>query len=164
MESMIEKHPQKSEIIKMLLGGMSSRKIAASVSPPLDFHVVQRFNRSVVRPAASKVAIAQSVASKAVQGIADVSPHLARIAQRQADIDETIGAAKTDGDGRTVAALVTADLKGIELAMRATGLLDTAAHAPGVDITVQVMLGIPRELCDPAIETTVEVLPPDPKL
>ena len=153
MESTVERHPQKAEIIQMLLSGMSSRKIAASVSPPLDFHAIQRFNRSVVRPSAIKVTLAEKALSQQVQGVAAVQPHLARIAQRQADLDAVAGAAVQAGDGRTVAAIATADYKGIELAMRATGLLD----GPGtvnVTNTLYVVTGLPGSVdtAEPAID------------
>lgn len=48
--SAVESHPQRQKIIDGILSGMSVRKVAASISPALDFNVIQRYKHSVVKP------------------------------------------------------------------------------------------------------------------
>jgi hypothetical protein len=64
-------------------------------------------------------------------------PYRARIAQHQATADRAMVTAEANGDGRTVAALISTDLKGLELDARLTGRLDTSA-SPSVSIIIQV--------------------------
>lgn len=46
LESTIVNHPEKFKIDAMLLAGISLRTIAASVSPPVSFHTIGRYNHA----------------------------------------------------------------------------------------------------------------------
>jgi len=49
--NLCEKHPQRQEIIERLLKGDSTRKVAASVNPPLNQSTVSRFRMQILSPA-----------------------------------------------------------------------------------------------------------------
>jgi hypothetical protein len=74
-----------------------------------------------------------------------VEPYIARVRKHQATIDaemERVSSGEKP-DPRGIAALVSADLKGIELDARLTGALDTARPA-GPDVNLAIMVQIPR--------------------
>ena len=143
MNHSVADHPQSKLIAEMLLKQVPLRKIAESVTPKVSAMALQRYKVSVLQPTARALTLAKSMEDlpdqrktiQALQSVATVAPHLARIEKRQADIDETIEAARKEKDARGVAALATADLKGIELAMRATGLL-AAPDAASVTVNI----------------------------
>lgn len=174
----VENHPQRKYIIDALLNGRPVRAIAATLDPALHYTSLQRYKKRHVRPAIAKaVAVAKlsgqvytntktiktndvetvsedvagvvlDEATQALQTAPIVQPYLARIRQHQATIDGAIEDAKKDKDGRTVAALVTTDLKGIELDARLTGALDTTRPS-GPDVNIALMVQIPRAVPAP---------------
>lgn len=161
MDHAVESHPQRKAIVEMLLSGVPLRKIARNVTPELSPMALHRYKRAVLVPAAQKITLADqanTASVRSVTGVAAVQPHLARIAQRQADLDAVAGAAVAEGDGRTVAAIATADYKGIELAMRATGLLDAPA-APQVNISIVCPAAGGTVPADPADVLTIDIAP-----
>lgn len=51
MASIIDKHPQKQQIIDAILARKSLRDIAATTNPPVSFHAIQRYKNGIVIPA-----------------------------------------------------------------------------------------------------------------
>lgn len=142
MAHAVESHPQKKHIIDCLLAGMPLRKLAATLDPPIYFTSLQRYKLGIVRPAVrnahvlAKVlgngkslsddeiaGVALETATKAVQAQHVADPYLARTAKHRETIDQAL--AVEGVDGRTVAALIGTDLKGMELDARLTGRLDS---------------------------------------
>ena len=135
MESMVDSHPQRKQIVQMILGGVPVRKIAASVSPPIGFNAIQKYKTRVVRPAAIKDSIATQAITKGIQAIAAVEPYVARMMKHADTADKLIEMAVEAKDVRGGAAIISADVKAQELAMRATGLLDApGAHQTSITI------------------------------
>ncbi len=143
MESTLESHPQKKIIVEMILKGFSSRKIGAAVSPQVDFHAVQRYKNSVIKPAASKVLLAQqsTVNHQAVQGVAAVDPFLSRMASDRAErarvkaLAAPADATLATADLRAWCAADRNDIAATELEARLCGRLDAQA-GPQVTVTV----------------------------
>jgi hypothetical protein len=145
MVSSIDKHPQRATIIEGLLAGKSLRAIGNSVNPPVHHVVLHKYKRKHIQPTMDGAA----VLSTALKALADsgegngvtidavtatraallADPYLARTAQHRATIDRSLTQAEADGDGRTVAALIGTDLKGLELDARLSGRLDSAQAA-----------------------------------
>lgn len=144
MAHAVERHPQKDYIVNSLLAGVPIRKIAATIQPTIHYTTINQYRMTVIRPAIKNATILARVSgidktmpseqlagvvlqetTKSLQAAPIVDPYLARIAQHAATIDRNLVNAEADGDGRTVAALVGVDLKGLELDARLTGRLDT---------------------------------------
>lgn len=85
---------------------------------------------------------AMAVAQEALRAAPIIDPYLARTAQHRQTIDRSLADAVADKDGKTVAALIGVDLKGLELDARLTNRLDNRPAGP--DLTIQLMVGIPR--------------------
>lgn len=180
----VESHPQKQEIIDALLSGSTLRAIAVTLDPPVSVMALCRYRKSIVRPALRRAAAVAKVqklsdangktmerhgitavsddvapalvqeASLALKHAEMTDPYLARIAKHQATIDAAIAEAD---DGKTIAALVGVDYKGIELDARLTGRLDH--DKPNQSISLAVMVNIPRAIPDapkpiPAIDVS----------
>lgn len=147
----------RKQISDMILSGVSLRQIAKSVTPTVSPMALQRYKAAVLTPALQKVALAKAAEAKTVQTIAEVAPHLERIAKRQADIDAAIA----NAPAREVAALASADFKGIELAMRATGLLDSGAgHHTTINAQQVVLMPLATGAQpDPAAPGVIDVTP-----
>jgi len=139
----LDSHPQKQKAIDWLLAGQSVRAVAARLHPPVSFNAVQRYKEAVVRPAARAAATISAAigngkslpdnplspaVTTAVQSAIQAQPvadlYLSRIAQHRATTDRCVSQAVEDGDHRSVAALISTDLKGLELDARLTGRLD----------------------------------------
>lgn len=149
----------RAAIIEGLLAGKSLRAVGNSVTPPVHHVVLHKYRQKHIQPTldganslsnalkalaensgGNSVAIDPITATRAAL-LAD--PLRARIAQHQAVVDRSLVKAESDGDGRTVAALIGTDLKGLELDARLSGRLDSAqtttvhyVMAPTIQITV----------------------------
>lgn len=140
----VDSHPQKKAIVEALLARVPLRQIAATLDPPLHFASLQRYKLAVVRPAvknahalARVVGQAKSMTEEQISDLANAAsgqaiqaqhvadPYLDRIAKHQQTVDDSLTDARAEKDGRTVAALIGADLKGMELDARLTGRLDS---------------------------------------
>lgn len=76
MQSTIETHPERPRIDEAILAGLSVRKVAASVSPPLSHTAVQRYKNTVLRPAMRReLAIAKVLG----QGKSSIPSELAEV-------------------------------------------------------------------------------------
>jgi hypothetical protein len=142
----IEGHPEHRKIIDAILAGKPVRVIAASVTPPVSYMAVQRYRSKVVAPALansatlSKVLTAQgfnAVETLSTPNVTDVTraalqadPILQRIAAHRQTVDSKIIEAQPAG----AAALISADLRGLELEARLTGRLDSAAPTTQINI------------------------------
>lgn len=65
MVSSIESHPQKQQIIDLILAGKSLRDIAGTVTPKVSIMALQRYKAGVIRPALSKAAALAKVLGNA---------------------------------------------------------------------------------------------------
>lgn len=122
------------------------REIALWADPPVTTMALSRYKRSATAHISAVIAKANaaitnndghltpSVMSAVTQAalLTASDPLLARISKHQATADAEIASAS--GDGRTVAALIGADLRGIELTARLTGRLDSGAAAVTVNL------------------------------
>lgn len=188
MAHVIESHPQRKFIIDALLAGRPLRSIAVTLEPKVSVMALQRYKAQVVRPALSNAvvvaklsgkltangktidpkdvdAVPESVAATAVQtasGLlqhADITdPYLARITKHQQIIDESLEFACANEDPRSVAALITTDIKGMELHARISGVPLDGPQSKGGNVNLAIMLNIPRAIPDnpsPTIELSV---------
>lgn len=157
----VETHPQRTHIINSLLGGVSTRKIAATLNPPLHYTSLNRYKKQIVRPALSRAAATAKVLGESISmepsKILDVAVETAAVALRdapvtdiytsrvrkhQATLDKAIENAMEEKDGRSVAALVATDYKGVELDARLNHALDAPMATPNVNLAIMVQ--IPR--------------------
>ena len=156
MAHAVESHPQRKYIIEALTNGVPLRKLAATLDPPIYFTSLQRYKLAMVKPALRNAhALAQvlaksktisdedlqqitaTTAAQAIQAQPVIQPYLARIAKHQETIDSAIVNAQADQDGRTAAALIATDLKGMELHARLNHCLDAPA---GPAIAIQIVV------------------------
>ncbi len=170
----VENHPDKDRIINALLSGMSLRKLAATLDPPIHFTSLQRYKLQKVRPvtrnahAIAKILgkskamtaeqladVTRELATEAILAAPVADPYLARTAQHRQTIDEALIDAKADKDGKTIAVLIGTDLKGLELDARLTGRLESRQSGP--DLALQFMVMIPRATVAAELSPTIEV-------
>jgi hypothetical protein len=145
----VETHPQRQDILNWLDAGEDAAAIARKLRPKLHSTTIWRYQRKersraldaakipssvvsaleqrgLLKDGAEVSQIAQVIANAAETQLA-ADPYLARIAEHRKTIDASLKDASTAKDGRTVAALVGVDLKGLELDARLTNRLDSAA-------------------------------------
>lgn len=178
----VDAHPQKKHIIQALSNGIPLRKIAATLDPPLHFASLQRYKLAHIRPALRNAhamakilgqdmslsdddlaRLTATATSQAIQAQQVVDPYLSRIAKHQKTLDDSITDARADGDGRTVAALISTDLRSLELDAKLTGRLDASAgnHTTVYVLTPQctVSFGQPAEQLGPVVDVKAESAP-----
>lgn len=167
--SSLESHPQRQKIVEAIVAETPYRLVSAWTNPKVSPAAISRFASRIKSRTAdtihqAKVAIAnidkgvtpeleQAVTRAALTAAAD--PFVARILKHQATVDAEIGTAA--GDARGIAALVSTDLKGLELHARLTGRLETRSDAPTTNL--HVYLGIPR--LDPGRSVPQQLGPAD---
>jgi hypothetical protein len=148
MASVIDGLPQaqRQKVIDALLAGQSLRKVAKLAG--VSHTVVDDYKRKVFTPtlnAAQKLnavkELAQSPQEQVVatttltRAVLHSDPLLARIAEHQQTVDAAIGFACDNEDPKSVAALISTDLKGLELHARLTGRLESQ-QGPSVAIQI----------------------------
>ena len=161
--SVIDNLPEakRQQIIDALLAGESLRKVAGRLG--ISHVQVGAYKRKVIVPAvrtAQKLQALQPVADNAVsQTVSTVSltratiaaaPFVDRINKHRATVD----AKMVDADGRTAASLISADLKGLELEARITGLLDGPSHVTVNNLAI--VMSPKSEALEPAIDVHCE--------
>ena len=139
--SVIDKLPeaQRQRVVNALLAGASLRKAASLAG--VSHTQVGEYKKKVLAPAlqvAEKVNALRVVADS--QDLTTVSPEtlpravisaaplVSRIAEHQKAADTLLASAVGKQDARGAAAVISADLKGLELQARLTGLLDSGTH------------------------------------
>lgn len=138
--SSIESHPQRAEIIAALAAEQPYREIAKWSKPTVTIGTLSRFKSRTLQNLFANVSKANEAIANGmtrpedVQSVTRAAMHVAidpfcsRISQHAATIDNAIDDAKTlrEGrmDGRTIASLISTDLKGLELKARLEGRLD----------------------------------------
>lgn len=169
MACVIDKLPQadRKKVIDALIAGQSLRKVAKLAG--VSHTVVDDYKRKVFTPtlmAAQKLnavkALAQTPQEQVVattsltRAALHSDPLLSRIAEHQQTIDAAIGFACNNEDPKSVAALVSTDLKGLELHARLTGRLDST---PQNQVNIQIVC--PVSPGAPAVEqeavTTIDI-------
>lgn len=160
----VETHPQRQEIIDCLLAGESGKKIAERLNPKLSHVSIYKFRNQVIKPRLQAARNAAKQLSQNPEAIAAVTsavntrvltealeaakPLISRIAQHRATVDARI----ENASDKVVAGLISADLKGLELEARLTGLLDGGAH---VSVNNVAVLLSPK--CEDAEQIAIEV-------
>ena len=143
MNHSVADHPQSKLIAEMLLKQVPLRKIAESVTPKVSAMALQRYKVSVLQPAARALALTKSMenvsvqnrTAQAVQALPAVQPYVARMMKHAETVDAHMAALEPGAGAKEAAALISADVKAQELAMRATGLLDSpAGHQTSITI------------------------------
>jgi len=150
----LQDHPQYSQVLEWIAQGEGPATIAPKLKPTITRQTLWRFMRDKVKPAMEGPAtiikdlkakgllredispeqalgVARSVTSVALAS----DPIRSRILKHQETVDACIQDAKDAKDGRTVAALLGADYRGIELDARITGRL-TAGDQTTINIVV----------------------------
>lgn len=171
----LDQHPQLPQVLDWIALGKSDSWIAKKLQPRLDPTTIWRYRKrrmqAETNPAANVVDILKSknlisetasvsdlthaIESATVPSL-QADPIRARLARHRDTIDASLAAAD---DGKTVAALVGVDLKGLELDARLTGRLD----APTVQVVNMVMVPASEALASmqpQAIDITAEVVTP----
>ncbi len=144
--SSISSHPQSQKIIEAIVSRQPYRDIEKWTNPPVTRGSLSRFARDIqakTRDAigTANTALAQydaqlpdSVTNSVTHAalVAASDPFYARIQKHQVTLDREIGT--STGDARGIAALISTDLKGLELHARLAGRLD--APAPTTNILI----------------------------
>lgn len=168
MAHVVDTHPQKAHIIQELLKGTNLRKLATTLVPPVAFQSLSNYRIRYLRPLIMSPRALPRILGKDVPQslLSSITPqmietlerdkattplverYMARIEKHQQTTDKHVLKAK---DGKTVASLITADLKGIELHARVAGVLDTR---PVDNRQINFTLALPR--CDSQVEETTD--------
>jgi 2-phospho-L-lactate guanylyltransferase (CobY/MobA/RfbA family) len=160
--STVDCHPDRQKIIDAILAGKSLDFIAASVNPPLNRFAIWRYAKNHVAPALQKsLTVAKELHRKglveltpddirelpaaqvATRASLMAEPILARVRAHQETLDDAINGAMAEGDARSIAALVGADLKGLELQGRLNGAL-SEGQTTITAIQIVVPADVPR--------------------
>jgi hypothetical protein len=167
MASVIDSLPpaQHRKVIDALLAGKSLRKVALLAG--VSHTVVDDYKRRTFLPtlqAAQKINAVKELAQSPEQQIVETTtltraslaadPILSRIAHHQKTIDAAIVDASAEKKGRDIAALISTDLKGLELDAKLTGRLDNA----GPNIAIQIVCPA-SELPDEPAGDVIDILP-----
>jgi transcriptional regulator with XRE-family HTH domain len=162
MAAAIDKLPEveRQEVVNALLAGKPLREVAKLAG--VSHQALSVYKRDKLIPtlqAAQKVNALRALAETPAQQTQSVAtltraalsadPILARIAQHQNQVDSKIAGA----DPKGTAALISADLKGLELSARLTGLLDTGSS---VTVNANFVL-VPTNEQERAVDATFSV-------
>lgn len=165
--SSIESHPQRSLIIDAIASGRPLTEVASWTAPPVHRAALSRFKTRALAEHAERVRTAKAAISlqrtqdsqvdhQAVTAIAlatAIDPFAQRCLHHQGTIDKAIAATEA-GTGRdTIASLIGADVRSLELYAKLAGRLD---QAPQATTTLNVYLGIPRSDPSRVIDGKVE--------
>ena len=176
----VERHPQYSRIIQAMAERVPDSQIAKAqwLKPPIDRTTLWRFRKTKLEAKLQQAALGPATVAATLQAkgllantdqvneavnavvAATVArlgadPYLARIARHQQTIDDSLQDARADKDGRTVAALIGTDLKGLELDARLTGRLETVATTTNIYV-VQNAIALPPAPERPVIDVKAE--------
>lgn len=141
MASSIAEHPQRKKIIDAILSRQAYRDIEKWADPPVTRGSLSRFAVTLRHKTRDKVSAISEVIAQNANNDKELSPAVTRavteaamlavldpirerIAQHQRTIDRSLSTAEINEDGRTVASLISTDLKGLELDARLSGRLD----------------------------------------
>ncbi len=157
MRARVEDHQQYPQMLDWIAKGADAATIARRLQPPLHRSTIWRFiqdrvksdtrrQTDVVTTLASKGLLREGITESQVAEVAKIAtvgalslaadPIRSRLLKHQQTVDACIQDATAAKDGRTVASLIGADLRGIELDARLTGRLNTDANQITVNIVV----------------------------
>jgi hypothetical protein len=156
----IEQHPQYPQILDWIAQGVDNPTIAKRLQPPIDQSTIWRFRRKRLVPALQgSAAVVNDLARKgllrddihpehAMQAIRDASvqsvaadPLRSRILKHMETLDAAIQDARDDKDARGIAALISTDLKGMDLDARLSGRLDAGPKYSTVTFVLMAAQG-----------------------
>lgn len=157
MPSVIEDHPQLTEINNAILNRQSIDQITKWVSPPVSRATIQRYRARVLAPAIKQHAqtVSRHIVSAvkdAVPGIADeairheidrrtiAAPFIARVEQKFKRYEKWMDGAEQKEDYRALSALDTAETRAIQLQAQLSGALQSDASMVNQQIAIAIQL------------------------